>query len=171
VIRPVRHDLFWVYPDDPIPWDAIRESRNSPVAFALEINDVLPFIADLPEDMRPPTQRNPHGGLPKNVWVGGMVNDVWPEILDVRSRVRFILVDEAVENVRAATEAWRCPNCGHRGIAPRPRACPHASNLCGDVTLVPQIQWHVDITGKTPDDYREDIKKRGLSYWPEEFPT
>lgn len=171
MIRPVRSDLIWVYPSDPIPWDEIRKAKNAHFTYALEINDVLPFIADLPEDMKPPTQRNPQGGLPKNVWVGGMVNDVWPEILDVRSKTRFILVDEDVENVRAATEAWRCSNCGHRGLAPRPKTCPHAANLCGDAKLVPQIHWHVDISGVTPDDYREDIKKRGLAYWPEEFPT
>jgi hypothetical protein len=136
------------------------------------ISDIPSFIDDLPDDLKPPTQRNPEGGLPKTVWVGGFHHHVWPDILDVRSRVRFLLINEKTDllSLEEALDAWRCSNCGRRGTAPRPRACPHAVGLCGDARLLPEIHWVVDLTPGGQEEVAKMVHAAGAAYWPEEFP-
>jgi hypothetical protein len=111
--------------------------------------------------------------LPKNVWVGGLARDVWPEILDVRSRIRFLVIENAADarELTHALAAWRCSNCGRRGVAPRPKTCPHAAAICGDAKILPQIDWIID--RRTPGynaKTLEIVHKAGVLYWPEEFP-
>ena len=164
--RPMRDDICWFSPGDIASWD-VTENKT----IVIELTDVARFLADLPDHFKPATPARPTSGLPKNVWVGGPVSKVWPEILDVRSRIRFLTIDRAhdVRKLNEALAAWRCSNCGHRGIAPRPEKCPHAAYLCGDAKLLPQIDWIVDRRSRKTD-IAGRVHKTGALYWPEEIP-
>ncbi len=130
-------------------WDRIRAEAppiTGPDAgvygatFIILIDDVEKFLSTMPKDMHPPEHGSPFNGLPKNVWVGGRP-DLWPAILDVRARVRFLLaVGRELDGI---LDAWRCRLCGIRGLAPRPTRCPR-TNLCGDGTIISQVHWVVD---------------------------
>jgi hypothetical protein len=169
--RPERDNLIWYSPEETIPRGACRVPDDIPT-YAVELDDVTAFLAALPDDFKPPTQKNPQGGLPKNVWVGGRIEDVWPEILDVRSRIRFLIVDQHSDLIvlEDALSAWRCSNCGRRGTAPRPKTCPHAAHLCGDAKLLPQIQWVIDLGDDVNRDVKELADETGVAYWPSDFP-
>lgn len=165
--NPTLAGVRWFYQGNPVPWDEITDGA----IYAIEIHDVLPFIADLPDRFKPATPARPTSGLPKNVWIGGPVRLVWPEILDIRSRIRFLTIDKShdLRHLTAALAAWRCSNCGHRGVAPRPEKCPHANFLCGDAKLLPQIDWIIDRRSRK-NDVAGRVHKAGAVYWPKEFP-
>jgi hypothetical protein len=160
-------------------WDRIRAEappvtgRDAGVygaTFIILINDAQAFVDTLPPDMQPPVQGSPFHGLPNNVWVGGPVTTVWPAILNARARVRFLVAgprtgSKTRSKLDEALDSWRCRICGTRGLAPRPARCPR-TNLCGDGTLVSQIHWVVDETGKY-------TRKTKVAYWSpmtQEFP-
>lgn len=167
--RPQNGNILWFEASAEIPWDGL----TSDAIFAIDVVNVGDFNDALPRDFKPATQNNPTSGLPQNVWVGGRARDVWPEILDVRSKVRFLVLEgapDARELVRALG-AWRCPNCGTRGTAPRPKRCPHAAAVCGDVKLAPQIHWVIDRRApRYNDKTRVQVHTLGARYWPSEFP-
>lgn len=149
------------------PWDVIRTEPQDAVTWLLQVKSVKRFLATLPPDMQPATPARPLSGLPKNVWVGGHLEEVWPELLDVRARVRFLIVDERTDPnlLKNALDAWRCSNCGRRGQSPRPQHCPHAAHLCGDASLLPQVHWIIDLNNSTT------WKQQGVAYWPEGAPS
>ena len=123
-------------------WETIRSGGEEVL---IDLVDVPSFLEKLPPDLRPATMVGAQAGLPKNVCVGGRFKDVRPDILNVRARIRYLVVDNLtnLKEYKKALEAWRCSFCGHRGTYPRPRLCPHAHGLCGDAKLLPEIHWIV----------------------------
>lgn len=164
---PTRADLLWYYPGDEISWGDLSDHFS----YAIELTDVSAFLDALPDHFKPATPARPTSGLPKNVWVGGPVSRVWPAILDVRARIRFLTIDRShdLRHLNTALAAWRCSNCGRRGVAPRPALCPHAHQLCGDAKLLPQIDWIIDRRSRK-NDLASRVHKAGALYWPEEIP-
>lgn len=149
-------------------WDRIR-AEAPPVTgpdagvygatFLIVIDDVKAFLESMPKDMHPPEHGAPFNGLPKNVWVGGR-GTVWPDILDVRPRVRFLIAGGST--LDGILDAWRCRLCGIRGLAPRPARCPR-TNLCGDGTLISQVHWVVD--EKDRKSFRDAARAAKVTYW------
>lgn len=153
---------------------------ESVMTFLLDVRDPASFVTNLPLQFRPPSQAYPHGGLPSSVWVGYSIADdseVYPAVraferlLDVRARARWIQVscqnlsDRSLNKLIPFFQAWRCPNCGHRGSGFRPRRCPHARGLCGDVGLMPQFHWL--IADKAPGWFTTAAREAGMVVYPE----
>jgi hypothetical protein len=134
-------------------WEVLR----GPDTYAVQINDVSSFLDKMPLEFMPATNARPLGGLPKNVWVGGLSSKVWPEILQVRSAVRFLILDSEEDVVSEIVGAWRCSNCGTRGYLPRPNRCPNARGLCGDAKLLPEIHKLIT-THNFPDATKRGIE-------------
>ena len=137
----------------------VRDAPNK--IFMVVLEDPAKFFTQLPSEFQSPTQRNPHSGLPANVWPGVMfrsdgrydlrasVRKV-ERLVDIRARVRWVMSSKATKEMESeivrTLSSWRCSNCGRRGPYPRPKQCPHASILCGDAKLEPQIHWYLGTT-------------------------
>jgi hypothetical protein len=155
--------------------ETVKELKPGAPIHLIELDDPIAFMNGLPPFLRTPSQGRPNDGLPPNAWCGVVLNGHASirravELLDVRARVLWVHLKEAswTETTRLF-EHWRCPRCGRRGKAPRPKLCPHAKFLCGDTKLEPQIQWLILDQPMTP--LMEDVRRLGGLVWPDDVPV
>jgi hypothetical protein len=152
------------------PLHAVDAFRPSDTVHLVELDDPEAFARIAPT----PSPGSPHAGLPPNIWCGVVVDgrtsqNRAEELLAVRARVLWVYYKSGPwRRTVELYEHWRCPRCGRRGEAPRPKKCPHAGQICGGVRLEPQIQWLILDPAAVVDT--SEVKELGGVVYPDDIP-